>query len=130
MSFQKKPSRSIFGSGRTSSLSVWRRKQSNLRELVSQSLHVIQRVSQKHRQRLVCYAERQTFFKTEPLSGIARFGRCRASKCPLHMSSIIEHVKHIAQSTLQTWRGFKLCTSYVTAEPPISALLSFTHMIQ
>ena len=28
------------------------------------------------------------FFKTEPLSGTARFGRCRASKCPFHTSSI------------------------------------------
>ena len=31
---------------------------------------------------MLCRTSSWLFFKTEPLSGTARFGRCRASKCP------------------------------------------------
>ena len=35
-----------------------------------------------------CRTASWLFFKTEPPSGTPRFGRCKASKCPFHMSSI------------------------------------------
>ena len=43
------------------------------------------RVPQKHRQRLVCCAGRQADYFQD---GTARFGRCRTSKYPVHMSPI------------------------------------------
>ena len=52
------------------------------------------------------------FFKTEPLSGTARFVRYGVPKCPFHMSPINRTcAAHRAQSTLQT--GFKLCRAYL-----------------
>ena len=76
----------------------------------------------------MCRRTNWLFLKMEPLSGTARFGRCRISKCPFHMSINRPCAAHLEQSTLQT--GFKLYISYVTAEPSTSAMLSFTHTIQ
>ena len=79
---------------------------------------IIYRVSKKTPTTLsmLCWTANWLFFKTEPLSRIARFGRCRASKYPFHISSIN-----------------RTCTAHravFTKNVITSAALSFTHMTQ
>ena len=51
--------------------------------------YILYRVSQKTPTTLgkLCRTASWLFFKTEPLPGAARFGRCRASKCTFHLST-------------------------------------------
>ena len=52
---------------------------------------------------MLCRTASWLFFKTEP-----RFGRCRASKCPFHVSSINRTC--VAHRVVYITNGFKLCS--------------------
>ena len=77
---------------------------------------------------MLCRKANWLFFKTEPLSGIARFGRCKASKFLFHMSSIKQtcaaHRAVYITNVVQAVYLLRHCrASYV-------GVLSFTQMTQ
>ena len=82
-----------------------------------------------HRQRLTCRAGRQAhnFSRQNPYPEPHGLRAIEDQSFHSTCRQETEHVQQIEQSTLHT--GFKLCTSYVIAEPT-PAVLSFTHMTQ